>query len=364
MRVAVCSLLALILGGKALGQNESRVTWGQVVHEQEPSFYESVEAVRVAENFLLFQAKIGGWDKMDSRRISGHMLNVLTAEQKEILRSGPDHQCSLDNEATYTQMRFLARVFAATGEDRFRDGFIRGCEYLLQAQYPNGGWPQFYPLRGGYSDGVTFNDSAMTGAIWVLDDVASGRAPFDLAEEELRLRCREAVERGRNCILRCQIVVAGRKTAWAQQYDATSLKPAWGRVSEVPSLVSAGSVEIVRYLMSIDHPSMAVQQAIVGAVGWFDEVKVSGKRLVTVENKALPGGFDRKLVDDPAAPPIWGRYYEIGSNRVLYIENGRIHYELARLSPRHRVGHGWIGGRWPAALLDRDYPAWREKWQK
>ena len=366
MRMRECAMVVLpwILCGIAHAQGTDRITWRQVVHEQDPLFYKSTEAIRVAGNFLLFQAEIGGWDKIDSRRMSRHMVSVLTEEQKERLRSKRDHQCTLDNEATYTQMRFLARVYAATKEERFKAGFLRGCEYLLEAQYSNGGWPQFYPLRGGYSDGVTFNDSAMTGAIWVLDDVASRRAPFDLAEDALRRRCREAVNRGRKCILRCQLVVSGKRTAWAQQYDAETLRPAWGRISEVPSIVSAESVEIVRYLMSIDNPSPAIRQAVAGAAAWFDEVKVTGKRLVTVTDATLPGGVDRRLVEDASAPPIWGRYYEIGSNRVLYIEEGTVHYQLAALSHKHRVGHGWIGGRWPARLLEREYPAWKEKWRE
>ena len=362
MRKSNFMLLACVTSGSAVGQPEGSTTWRQVVHEQEPSFYETKEAVRVADNFLLFQAEIGGWDKIDSKRISRHMLSILSKEQREALRKNPDQQCSLDNEATYTQMRFLARVFAATGKIRFKEGFLRGCEYLLAAQYENGGWPQFYPLRGGYSDGVTFNDSAMTGAIWLLDDVATGRVPFNLAEDRLRRRCRDAVERGRDCILRCQLVVGGKRTAWAQQYDAVTLKPAWGRVSEVPSIVSAESVHIVRYLMSVDRPSAEIREAIAGAVAWFDEVKVTGKRLITVKDQSLPGGTDRKLIKDSSAPPVWGRYYGIGSNRVLYIENGIVHYELAKLSHKHRVGHGWIGGRWPAALLEREYPAWKKKW--
>jgi PelA/Pel-15E family pectate lyase len=36
--------------------------------------------------------------------------------------------------------------------------------YLLAAQFPNGGWPQVWPLEGGYHDAVTFNDNAVSEA--------------------------------------------------------------------------------------------------------------------------------------------------------------------------------------------------------
>ena len=34
----------------------------------------------------------------------------------------------------------------------WRAAFQRGLEYIFAAQYPNGGFPQIYPLAGGYHD--------------------------------------------------------------------------------------------------------------------------------------------------------------------------------------------------------------------
>ena len=72
---------------------------------------------------------------------------------------------TLDNDATNTELRFLALVSAATpGPDgeAYRASFLRGIRYLLAAQFPNGGWPQVWPLEGGYHDAITFNDNAVT----------------------------------------------------------------------------------------------------------------------------------------------------------------------------------------------------------
>ena len=85
----------------------------------------------------------------------------------------PQAHSTIDNDATYTQMRYLARVFTATRLTRFQAAFRRGLDYLLKAQYPNGGWPQFYPLRDGYWSHITYNDDAMVG---VLDTAPRHRA--------------------------------------------------------------------------------------------------------------------------------------------------------------------------------------------
>jgi len=338
------------------------ITWREVVHEQKAPFYKSPEALRIADNLLLFQADAGGWDKIDSRRNSRDMVNVLSAERKRQVLKDRGHRCSLDNEATYSQMRFLARVYAATGELKYKEGFLKGVGYLLKAQYKNGGWPQFYPLLGSYHDRITFNDHAMTGAIRMLSDVAGGHQPFDLAGGELREKCRVATEKAIACILTCQLVADGEKTAWAQQYDEKSLQCAPARVSELPSIAVPESAEILRFLMSIDNPSVEVVAAVQGAVRWLEKVKVVERKVITVKNDQLPGGIDKRLVYAPGAAPIWGRYYEIGTGRVMYIEQGVVHYSLAALSHKHRVGHAWIGGQWPARPLQQ-YAGWRAKWQ-
>ncbi|MED5585975.1 MAG: pectate lyase [Verrucomicrobiota bacterium] len=338
------------------------ITWREVVHEQRAPFYKSPEAIRVADNLLLFQADIGGWDKIDSRRNSRDMVSVLSAARKRQLLSDKGHRCSLDNEATYSQIRFLARVYAATGADKYKEGFLRGVDYLLKAQYPNGGWPQFYPLLGSYHDLVTFNDHAMIGATRMLNDVANGLQPFDLADRVLREKCRLAADKAIACILTCQLVVGGRKTAWAQQYERDSLKSVPARVSELPSIAVPESTEVLRFLMSIDNPSPGVRLAVQAAVAWLEKVKLVDHRVITVKDESLPGGIDKRLVHAPGAAPIWGRYYEIGTDRVMYIEQGVVHYSLDALSHKHRVGHAWIGGRWPAGPLQQ-YAEWTRKWR-
>ena len=340
-------------------------SWRDCLGEN-PDWYGSVEAQRIADNVLFYQSKIGGWYKNDnSVHPSGHAATEHLTEQqrqshREVLRA-MKFPCTLDNGATHSEMRYLAAICKATGEARFREGFVKGVRYLLKAQYPSGGWPQFYPLRPGYSSLITFNDGAMIGALSVLDGAARGRSPFDIIDPSLRQECMEAVERGIRCILQSQIRDGKQLTAWCQQHDVLTLAPAQGRISELPSISGAESVGVVRYLMSIESPSPEIVEAVEGAVRWFRKAAVTGVRVVTVADASQPGGQDRRLVEDPEAEPVWARYYEIGTNRPMFIEQGVVKYSLAELSHSHRIGHGWIGGRWPAGLLAADYPAWRRE---
>ena len=58
-------------------------------------------------------------------------------------------------------MQFPALVAHATAEGKYRNSFKRGLDFLFAAQYPNGGWPRFYPLREGYYSHITFHHGAM-----------------------------------------------------------------------------------------------------------------------------------------------------------------------------------------------------------
>ena len=82
---------------------------------------------------------------------------------------------TFDNDSTYSELRYLAEVAAAGGEtrrvDAWRQAFLRGLDYVFAAQYPNGGWPQIYPLAGSYHDDITFNDDAMIHLLTLLRDI-------------------------------------------------------------------------------------------------------------------------------------------------------------------------------------------------
>ena len=122
----------------------------------------------------------------------------------------------------------------ATGQARFRDAFLEGFDYLLAAQYPNGGWPQSFPLRADYSRHITFNDNAMVNVLGVMDDASQGRAGMAFVDKARRARAAAAVAKGIDVILAAQIRVRGALTAWCAQVDEVTLEPRKARAYEHP----------------------------------------------------------------------------------------------------------------------------------
>ncbi len=137
-------------------------------------------------------------------------------------------------------------------------------------------------------------------------------------DEARRARAESAVRKGIDCILKCQIAVNGKRAAWCQQHDEKTFAPAPARAYERPSLASMESLGIVRFLMGIDRPGPEVIQAIQAAVTWFDAAKLTGIRYEEKRGESAEGGHDRVVVADPAAPPLWARFYEIGTNRPIF----------------------------------------------
>jgi len=339
----------------AFAGQAAEVTWRQCL-SQKPAWYATPEAARIADNLLLYQRASGGWPKnLDMAR----PLDATERARREGERSRTEG--TIDNGATTTQMRFLARVAGTTHEVRFQDSFLKGLDYLIAAQYPNGGWPQSFPKPKGYSAHVTFNDNAMVNVLDLLRDIARRRPEYGFVSDPARQRAEQAVAKGVDCILRCQVIVRGRRTAWCSQHDAQALAPAPARSYEKVSLSGSDSVGIVRFLMGIDEPGPQVREAIEAAVAWLQEVKLTGIRQVEKRDPALPGGRDKVIVLDAQAPPLWARFYEIGTNRPIFSgRDGVIKYSLAEIERERRTGYAWYTGA-PAKLLEDDYPKWRER---
>lgn len=253
-------------------------------------------------------------------------------------------------------MRFLALIVQATGDEKYREAFARGIDCLLAAQYPNGGWPQYFPLRKGYYSHITYNDNAMVNVLTVLRD-AAGKPPYAFVDEARRAKA-AAVARGVDCILRTQVKQDGKLTAWCAQHDEKTLAPAWARDYEPPSLSGAESAGIVRFLMEIEQPTLEIIAAIEGAVAWFKAVAIHSVRVEDFTNS--DGERDRRVVDDPAAGPLWACFYELGTNRPIFLgRDSVVRYALSEIERERRAGYRYYG-TWAATLL-REYPRWHAK---
>ncbi|HEX7297081.1 MAG TPA: pectate lyase [Pyrinomonadaceae bacterium] len=334
---------------------QSVVRW-QSILKQPSTWYGTSEALRIADNVLLYQRNSGGWPKNIDMAAS-----LSDRERADLTAKKTETDSTIDNGATYTQMEFLAKVHETQPQPRLLTAFINGFDYLLKAQYDNGGWPQFYPDMSGYYRHITFNDGAMIGVMKLLRDVANKQPVYSFIDEERRAGAERAVQKGIDCILKTQLIVEGRRTVWCAQHDEVTLKPADARKYELVSFSGFESVDVVRFLMAIPKPNATVIEAIEGAVAWFQKSQLKGIRWVEKKDPSQPNGFDRVVVNESSAPPLWARFYELSTNRPMFVgRDSVVKYEVAAIEHERRTGYAWYTDA-PAKLLNEDYPQWRKK---
>ncbi|MDE5997704.1 MAG: pectate lyase, partial [Muribaculaceae bacterium] len=244
----------------------------KILREDDADFFKTDEAIRIGDQLLLWQRSTGGWPK------NIDMVSPMSDDLKREVAADKSRQddSTTDNDATTLQLTYLARLYKATGQQRFRIAFQNGIEYLLSGQYENGGWPQFWPEMRDYQEHITFNDDAMVNTMILLRDIAAGEAPYDsdICDEALKQRMRKAFDKGIECILSTQIVVDGQPTVWCQQHDHVTFAPAKARSYELPSYCSQESAAIVKMLMEIPNPDPRIVKAVDGAMKWFENNRV------------------------------------------------------------------------------------------
>ncbi|MBP6551203.1 MAG: pectate lyase, partial [Flavobacterium sp.] len=157
-------LILLLALNMDISAQASKQKWPDIINKSEPAWFATAEAKAVAENVLLYQRNIGGWPK------NIQMQNPLTeVEKQKLIAQKPDtKEITTDNKATTQEMLFLSKMYAQTPDERYKNAFLAGFDYLLKAQYDNGGWPQFYPLKKGYYTHITYNDDSMVNILNVL----------------------------------------------------------------------------------------------------------------------------------------------------------------------------------------------------
>lgn len=350
------------------GFQDSKQHWMDITdHEQvivpskDQSDYKTSDVRQIADNILLYQQPNGGWPK------NYDMLAILTDSQKAILAEHRDSlRTTFDNGATYTQIEYLAKAYSLLHEKKYKDAALRGLNFILEAQYANGGWPQFYPDVSGYRKYITFNDGAMNGVMRVLQDITQDKSYYSFVDDNLRKKAESAYQKGIDCILKCQIVENGTPTVWCQQHDNITLAPVGARTFELPSKVSAESVEIVRLLMNVKNPNKEIIDAVKNAVAWFQKVEIKGERVKTILAKEVVYKYhetnkDRIVVNDSSAPPIWTRYYDLKTDRPFFANrDGKAVYKFSEVARERRTGYAWFG-YWPQRLISEEYPAWSKK---
>ncbi len=200
-----------------------------------------------------------------------------------------------DDQVTADAARFLLRFYRVTHEAAYREPALKALSFVLESQYPNGAWPQRFPLRYDYAhDGLpdytsfyTLNDGAMLGIVELLLDASD-----TFADE----RYLESARRGVNALIALQ--GPDGQAAWAEQHGP-DLRPIAARTHEPAGYVIRESVMTLRmlqqfYLLTGDARFLA---PIPRCLDWFERV-------------------NREIAEQKYPVP---RYWEPVSNKPLYV---------------------------------------------
>lgn len=283
-----------------------------------------LDAARAAAQALVQgQLCSGGWDysiefdpekrKRHPYRADGRCAEGLTGVT------------TLDDNVTQACLRLLMRVDRALQfkDEPIHEAALFALDKLMAAQYPIGAWPQrferpadftkfpvvakaSYPETWAwkwpgaeYRTHYTFNDNSISDMI-------------DLMLEAARIydnnRYLASAEKGGEFILRAQM--PDPQPAWAQQYDA-HLRPSWARQFEPPSVTGGESIGIMRTLMVLHRET-----------GQRKYLEPIGRAIAYLKTSAVPRTEAEVFKRIPAGDPVLARFYELKTNKPLYVTKG------------------------------------------
>jgi hypothetical protein len=193
-------------------------------------------AKNVAKALIYGQHPLGGWHyfiDFDKKGLQEWYKNVAS----RFIVGWEEYRhyygnCTYDDNTTQGATSFILHLYMKTFDPAYLEPLKKALNFMLISQYPNGGWPQRFPLRyefvhdglADYTSYYTLNDNAMNNIIDVLLEA------YDFFGDERYL---EAARRGGDFFMISQ--GSEGKAAWTDQYDM-NLQPAWGRTHEPASL--------------------------------------------------------------------------------------------------------------------------------
>jgi PelA/Pel-15E family pectate lyase len=177
---------------------------------------------------------------------------------------------TFDDGVSSGAARFLLRIYLEKMDPKYMPPLDRAIGFILESQYPLGGWPQRYPLkhdfskngRPDYSSYYTFNDEVIEANInfLVLCYLTLGKPEY-----------LDPIMRGMNCYIISQHSSGG----WGQQYNE-NLEPAGARTYEPRALLPSTTYQNAMALLDfyeltgerkyLDHVPMAL--------AWLEETRL------------------------------------------------------------------------------------------
>lgn len=345
-----------------LGVRESRPAPGnqkefELDSKLDARWFQGEEARRIGEAIISYQTPTGGWSKAVDYTPGPRQPGTHWTSQK----GERWHYCgTLDNRTTTEQIKYLAHWFTATQRADARDAALKGIDWLLQSQFPTGGWPQNYPLESGYHEAATLNDDAHLHALELLLSVVQSQTPYEFVDSERRTMATRAWERGFQFLVKAQVRVNGQSTVWAAQHDPLTLEPVGARKKEPPSLSGAESANIVKFLMRTAPISPQSTDMIETALAWFDAHRLKGLK----KTKNAAGKTD--YISDPRSSEVyWARFYDVQSGQPMFAgaQDGIVYSTFSEMASKNKVGYDYFTTR-PGELLDKEHARWKKRLEK
>lgn len=304
---------------------------GEINLPQPPTASEA--ELLLAQTLISFQVPAGGWSKHVKYETGPRQPGMAWTSQEN-----PAHYAgTFDNRATTKQLEFLALLQTLHPEAAIKASVEKGIDYLLAAQFPNGGWPQGYPLEGNYHDAITLNDGAMPHIIDTLRLISTGKSGFAWVDAARQTACAAALARGVAALLQMQYRIAGQPTIWGAQHDLFTLRPVGARGFELVGLSGGESVDVLRTLFLIRPATPELRAAVNAACDWFAA-------------HALPATAEGQ--------PTWGRFIDLETQQAFFPgkTDGRSYDTLEELKKHNPTGYDY------AVTKPGDLPKWRAQW--
>ena len=316
-------------------------------------WYGGEEAKKLADAILSYQTPSGGWSKHLGFSEGPRKPGMQWTSQNEPGQSA-HYVATFDNSSTTAEMDYLANVWLATKREDCKASFIKGLNFITAAQYPNGGWPQVYPLEGKYHDDIAFNDNAITNILELLQGIASNEPSYAFLDEAQRKQAADALEKGINCLLKTQIVQDGRKTVWCSQFDPLTLQPSSARKMEPATLSGLESARTLKFLMSLTHPTPEIVACIESGLKWFEDARITGMGTKEVDGKTI-------YVADPASTEVrWARFYDLKTSKPVFPGRDGVLYEtFEAMAAKNKLGYDFYTSQ-PNSIITNGQKKWRK----
>ena len=218
-------------------------------HATGDEFY--YEAAQKVANVLIWgQLECGGWNYVFD--FAGE--NSLKAWYETIGKNGWRLEefrhyygnATYDDLGTISAAKFLLRMYVEKNDPVYRAPLEKVIHFILESQYPVGGWPQRYPLRydhpfegkEDYSSFITLNDDVTPEIIDFLIQCYQAMGLQNIKEPIMRAM-----------YLMITLQQGEPYAGWADQYTVDDLKPAHARSYEPRSVNTGTTVGMIYQMM-------------------------------------------------------------------------------------------------------------------